>query len=59
MKVKGNWENKYSTDQIDWKANGDERIKKMMENMQQKNDSIMREYNKMDDYNRTTFPFGN
>ncbi|MDF2834139.1 MAG: hypothetical protein K0Q82_3245 [Chryseobacterium indoltheticum] len=40
-------------------ANGDEKIKKMMENMKQKQDSIIREYNKIDDYNKTTFPFGN
>jgi hypothetical protein len=59
MRVKGNWTNSYNKSKIDWMANGDERIKKMMENMKQKQDSIIKEYNKTDDYNRATFPFGN
>lgn len=45
--------------EIDWKANGDERIRKMMENMRQRQDSLRQEYNKMDEYNRTIFPLGN
>jgi len=31
MKVKGNWTNSYNKSKIDWMANGNERIKKMME----------------------------
>ena len=58
MRVKGNWTNSYNKSKIDWMANGDERIKKM-ENMKQKQDYIIKEYNKTDDYNRATFPFGN
>lgn len=59
MKVKGNWSNKYSKEDIDWKANGDERIKKMMENTRKEQDSLRQEYDRMDEYNRTIFPFGN
>lgn len=59
MQVKGNWTNKYSKEEIDWKANGEERIKKMMENLRKEQDSLRQEYNKMDEYNRTIFPLGN
>lgn len=58
MIIKSSWENKYSKEQIDWKANGEKRVNKMMEEMKQKQDSLRQQYIQTDEHNRSVFPFG-
>ena len=59
MRIKADWNNDYTKDQIDWKANSDKRMKELMEKMQQRQDSLRNEWNKADEWNRNTPLFGN
>lgn len=56
MEIKGNWNNTYTKEQIDWKANSEKKIKEAMEKinnqMKNKNDSLRRKMDEIDFNNR-------
>jgi len=52
MKIKGDWNNNFTKDQIEWKANSEKEIKKMMDKMNKKNDSLQQKMNEIDFNNR-------
>lgn len=59
MKIKGDWNNNYNRNNIDWMAMKNDYIKQMKENKKNRIDSLMREWNQADEWNQNVPLFGN